>query len=190
MFIAHSLYDPQTKRKKKTSEVPEQQKKTKKSGRAKRVYDDDEDNDDKEEEEIKKPAKKIVKKEEKKEKKVKEEDKEDEKGSDENDDGDDDDDDQPSKSSKGRRRKEKIEIQELEIPKSIYEKLSEEQLEHLNKLNVNALKDKLRNNNCSVSNLTKEKLKLKIAYNVVNGVPEKCPKCFGGILKRSEDGSK
>lgn len=88
-----------------------------------------------------------------------------------------------------RKRRRNNQVSELVMKPSIYEKLSKEQLEYLNKLKVDELKIKLRSNNCSVSNLTKENLKMKIAYNVVHGVPERCPMCYGGILKRASDGS-
>lgn len=219
-YLAHSLYDPQSRKnrtkkskrnsrkKKKDSETEsesesdyseseeEKKKKTTKKtaakskagrkGRKKRLLEDseEEEDDNSEEEEEKEEDSKDKKKSTKKPAPKKAT-----KSKKDSDDDDDDTSDDDDVKKPERKRRKKGGVEELVMKSTIYEKLSKEQLEYLNKLKVDELKNKLRSNSCSVSNLTKENLKRKIAYNVVYGVPERCPKCFGGILKRASDGS-
>ena len=70
---------------------------------------------------------------------------------------------------------------EAVIP-DVSSQLSKAQRDALESMNVADLKRVLKANDC-ISTGTKDELRARVAWFVKNGVPERCPACFGGHLK-------
>jgi hypothetical protein len=76
---------------------------------------------------------------------------------------------------------------EYEIPKKTFDSLPEAQRDYLESLSIEQMKKKLGLND-QVKTKTKKQLMYAIADCLQNGCMPRCPKCFGGRVKRSAKG--